>query len=372
MPAGKSRAAEIAIVRPAQPRTGYQAVAGATERRLPGALEVPLEQVAADLTQPRRDWQHGEGERRLEELTGSIREFGVLQPLVVREEGTLEDGRQRYVIIAGGRRYMAAQRAGLAAVPVVVRGAEPQRARVLQLIENLQRQDLSPLDEARAYQELMDLEGLSPPALAARLHISAQHVRDRLRVLADQVLADAVARGQISATAARDIMQLPDEEVEAFRKRVRGGERLQTNDVASARARLIAAGIINPRRKAPRPLVSSVGPKLATDPPLQTSAHEASPMSLISTSAVSDAEPLWQGSLPRGMPMSETAPNALPQLVQTVDVGPEPQDLARSLLRDLQEGRRRDVLRILEVGAEAGWTCSYLLALAREVDAKQR
>src|SRR6185437_3515206 len=198
------------------------------------------------------DWDHDDGRQRLQELADSIREFGLLQPLLVREEGTLPDGRQGYRIIAGARRRAAAERAGLTRRPVVVRGAEQARIRVLQLIENLQRQNLSWLDEARAYQELIDTETLTPPTLAARLHISAQHVRDRLRVLADQVLADAVERRQISATAARDIKQLPDEEVMAFRNRVLAGERLQTNDVAAARARLAAAGVINPKRKTAR------------------------------------------------------------------------------------------------------------------------
>lgn len=243
------RETEVAVVRPAQPRPTNQAVAGATERRLAGALEVPIEQVAPDVTQPRRNWARDDGERRLDELAASIREFGVLQPLLVREEGTIADGRQRYIIIAGGRRRAAAERAGQSTLPIVVRGDSGTRVRILQLLENLQRQELDPLDEARAFQELLDLESLSPPALAERLHISAQHVRDRLRVLADQVLADAVERRQISATAAREISKLPNDEVMAFRTRVQAGERLQTNDVAAARARLEAAGIINPRRK---------------------------------------------------------------------------------------------------------------------------
>src|SRR6185437_13485999 len=195
--------------------------------------------------------------------------------LLVREEGTLPDGRQRYLIIAGARRRAAAERAGLGMVPVVVRGAEQARIRVLQLIENLQRQNLSWLDEARAYQELIDTETLTPPTLAARLHISAQHVRDRLRVLADQVLADAVERRQISATAARDIKQLPDEEVMAFRNRVLAGERLQTNDVAAARARLAAAGVINPRRKIPRDAEQPATPVVA--PALDPRAGESDP-----------------------------------------------------------------------------------------------
>jgi len=252
MSARNRREAEVAVVRPAQPRTTLHAVAGATERRLPGAMEVPIEQVSPDPGQPRQDWEHNGGARRLDELTESIREFGVMQPLVVREDGTISDGRQRYLIIAGGRRYAAARRAGLVTIPVVARSEESSRVRILQLVENLQRQDLSPIDEARAYQELIDLENLSPPTIAARLHLSAQHVRDRLRVLGDQVLADAVERRQISATAARDIMQLPDGEYMALRVRVLNGEAIQSSDVDTVRGRLSAAGVVNPRRKAAR------------------------------------------------------------------------------------------------------------------------
>jgi len=220
------------------------------ETRLAGAREVPIDQVVPDPKQPRQDWRHDDGEQRLDELAASIGEFGLLQPLLVREEGALEDGRTRYVIIAGGRRRAAAERAGRATISIVVRGDESERVRVLQLVENLQRQDLAPLDEVRAYQELLAIDHLSPQALADRLHISGQKVRDRLRLLADQVLADAVERRQISATAARDIMTLPCP---------------TTRSPASAtvswpvspcrvtilpwRARLAAAGIANPRRK---------------------------------------------------------------------------------------------------------------------------
>ena len=280
------RQAEIAVIRPAQPRATSEAMRGATERRLPGAMEVPIEQVVADPGQPRKDWAHDDGERRLAELADSIREFGIIQPLLVREEGTIADGRQQYVIIAGGRRHAAALRAGLTLVPVVIRGDEAARVRILQLLENLQRQSLSALDEARAYQELIDLEGLNPPGLAERLHVSAQHVRDRLRVLADQVLADAVERRQISNTAAREIMKLPDEEVQAFRTRVLAGERLQTNDVAAARARLAAAGVINPRRKVGRP---AEGPATAPgdDPSVvETAAPGTEPTAPEQTTAV--------------------------------------------------------------------------------------
>lgn len=235
---------QLRAVTQARPET-Y--ASGAVVRRLEGALEVPLAQILPDAHQPRQDWAHDDGERRLEELAASIREFGVLQPLVVREEGALPDGRARYVVIAGGRRRAAAERAGLEMVPVVVRGDEGTRVRVLQLLENLQRQSLSPLDEARAYQELLDLEGLTPRQVAARVHVSDQHVRNRLRLLADQVISDAVERRQVTVEAARILQQLPDDEVLGLKERIAAGERLRKADLMTVRERLRANGVLNPR-----------------------------------------------------------------------------------------------------------------------------
>ena len=380
MPGHKSRQQEIAVVRPAQPRSSYAAVAGATERRLVGAMEVPLEQVVPDPEQPRRNWEHDEGQQRLQELADSIKEFGLLQPLLVREEGTLPDGRQRYMIIAGARRRAAAEMAGLAMLPVVVRGDEQARIRILQLIENLQRQNLSWLDEARAYQELMDSEGMTPPALAAQLHISAQHVRDRLRVLADQVLADAVERRQISATAARDIKQLPDEEVMAFRARILAGERLQTNDVAVARARLAAEGKINPRRKIAREPAGSLsatapeaqsGPGTIGEPEKQTPFVSAGlgagvtvplngQMATVTESPVEQqsireaeeqlrSERLMEGATGDGIPA--LAGNELDELYVE----------ARGLIAGLSVSDRQRFGRLLEIANLLGWSNANVL-----------
>src|SRR6266480_2550247 len=101
----------------------------AMQKVIPGALLVPIDRVQRDPAQPRRDWTHGEGRQRLEELTQSVREFGLLQPLLVRQEG------ERYVVIAGGRRLVAARRAGLTEVPVVVHHADSATVRILQLLE---------------------------------------------------------------------------------------------------------------------------------------------------------------------------------------------------------------------------------------------
>jgi len=228
--------------RPAPPAS-VRAQADA-EKSLAGALSVAIEQVVPDPGQPRRAMDPP----RLAALAASITREGILQPLVVRTAGYLEDGRTRYMVVTGGRRYAAAVQAGLTRLPVVVRESEGAALRALQLTENLQREDLSEMDQARAYKELMDLDDLSPREVAERLHISDQHVRERLRVLADPVLAPAVAQAQISATTARDILKLPEQEQETLRTRVERGERIQLSDVDQVREQVRATGQSAPRR----------------------------------------------------------------------------------------------------------------------------
>ncbi len=216
---------------------------------LPGAFEIAIEQVVPDPDQPRRDWGHSDGETRLQQLAASIRQFGILQPLLVRPDGKLPDGRPRFIIINGGRRRAAAEVAGVLSLPILVRGAEGTRLRIMQLIENLQRQDLSPLDEARAYQEIIDAEGFTANVLAERLAISSQMVRERLRLLQDDVVADALAGGQIILTVARAIQQFPPAVSASLKERLARGETVTTTDIEMLRIRMTANGIINPRRK---------------------------------------------------------------------------------------------------------------------------
>lgn len=215
-------------------------------RTLPGAMSIPIEQIAPDPDQPRRAMD----DEGLRALAASLMEYGVLQPLLVREAGYLADERARYRIIAGGRRYAAALLAGLARLPVVVKDTEGAALRVTQLVENVQRQDLTPLDEARAFQELMDAEALSAEGLGKRLHISGQQVRTRLQLLSDQVIADAVQRAQIPPTVAREIIRLPDTEEKAeVRAQVEAGQRVTHNDLREIKERHAAAGVANPRSK---------------------------------------------------------------------------------------------------------------------------
>jgi ParB family chromosome partitioning protein len=249
LPEEAARKRGMSVLRAPQQRVSQRAGMASEERALPGAMEIPIERVLADPEQPRRDWGHDNGERHLEELAASIREFGIIQPLLVREGTIRADGVQEFIVIAGGRRRAAAERAGLATVPVLIRGDEGVRVRVLQLLENLQRQQLSPMDEARAFQELIDIEGLTPPALAGRLKLSDQLIRDRLRLLTNQVVADALERRQLNMTAARSLQQLPEDQIEHFKERLQRGEEVRHAEIEAHRQRLIAAGVINPRFK---------------------------------------------------------------------------------------------------------------------------
>ncbi|MEK6608483.1 MAG: ParB/RepB/Spo0J family partition protein, partial [Myxococcota bacterium] len=124
-------------------------------------LHCPVDEIRPAPDQPRRRFS----DDGLASLAATIREHGVVQPLLVRRER----GRDGFVIIAGERRWRAAQRAGLREVPIVVKEAAPREAFELALIENLQREDLDPLEEAEAFSRLASEHGLSQDAISARV-----------------------------------------------------------------------------------------------------------------------------------------------------------------------------------------------------------
>ncbi len=247
MPKVKFTPPTFGTAQPGRPNASEQATADVQRpRALVNALAVPIDQIVPDPDQPR---QHLD-DTHLDELAASLRVYGVLQPLLVREDGRLPDGRDRYRIIAGGRRYAAALRAGLDRLPVVVKDTEGALLRLTQLVENIQRQDLAPMDEARAFKELMDAGNIKTVSdLATRLHLSDQTVSDRLLLLSDQPIGDAVERGQIGTAVARDILRAADEPQAALRARVAAGEQLTKATVKEARVQATAAGITNERAK---------------------------------------------------------------------------------------------------------------------------
>jgi ParB family chromosome partitioning protein len=167
------------------------------------ADQIPLEELRPNPFQPRQAMD----EETLEELAASIKENGLLQPVVVR--GT-EDG--AWQVVAGERRYRAVQELGWTHVPVVVRDVDDRTMLVLALIENLQREDLSPLDEANAYTRLVNEFGLTQAQVAERVGRDRSTVTNTIRLLALPVpVRELLARGKISAGHARALLGLSDE-----------------------------------------------------------------------------------------------------------------------------------------------------------------
>jgi len=169
-----------------------------------GIRRLPVEFIIANRQNPRRDFDPGQ----LEELTSSIREKGVMQPLLVRP--SVGDPNV-FEIIAGERRWRAAQKAGLHDVPVIVREVDDKEALELAIIENVQRADLNPLEEAQGYGQLMEQFDYTQQDLAQVIGKSRSHVANTLRLLRlPQDVRDMLSRGELTAGHARTLITAED------------------------------------------------------------------------------------------------------------------------------------------------------------------
>ncbi len=187
--------AEAALVATASAPTG--APVGTT-----GLMLLPVAQIEPHPDQPRRHFD----EAALDELAASIAARGVIQPVVVRPLGD-----HRYQLVAGERRWRAAQRARVHEIPALVRQLDDREVTALALIENLQREDLNPVEEARAYQKLAERDGLTQQEIATFVDKSRSHVANIMRLLGlpDEVLG-MVERAELSMGHARALATLPD------------------------------------------------------------------------------------------------------------------------------------------------------------------
>ena len=167
-----------------------------------GPRGLPLDLVQRNPGQPRKHFNESE----LTELANSIRAHGVLQPILVRP---IPGG--RYEIVAGERRWRAAQRAGLHAIPAVVRELDEVEVLEIAIIENVQRTDLNPIEEAQGFQALMDRFGRTQQDIADVVGKSRPHIANMLRLLAlPEELQDMVRDGRLTAGHARAILTAPD------------------------------------------------------------------------------------------------------------------------------------------------------------------
>lgn len=164
---------------------------------------LPITSIVTNPDQPRKNFD----ETQLSELSDSIKQNGVLQPILVRKKG------DKYEIVAGERRYQASKLAGLKEIPAIVREIDDAEVFQLALIENLQRSDLTPIEEARGYRQLLDTKGLTQEGLAKILSKSRSAIANTLRLMdLPQEVQDMMEEGQITAGHARAILAVSTEE----------------------------------------------------------------------------------------------------------------------------------------------------------------
>ena len=225
-----------------------------------GVMALPIEKVEPRADQPRKDFDP----QSLSEMAESIRKYGIIQPISVRK---LDDG--YYQIIAGERRWRAAREAGLLEVPVRVLEADDRRATEMALVENLQREDLNPIEEAQGYKTLMDEYALTQEEAAERVGKARPTVANALRLLnLTPGVLELVSKGLLSAGHARALLSLRNAELQlgAAQQTVSRGFSVRQTEVLAARllraepAPTPTAGIaVDYRKEAEKMLSESLG-----------------------------------------------------------------------------------------------------------------
>lgn len=177
----------------------------AEKERRDEVKELPVEAIDASPYQPRTVFD----DKRIDELCQTIQTHGIIQPIVVRKK----DG--RYELIAGERRLRAVKKMGLEKIPAIIRIMNDTQAASVSLIENLQREGLSPIEEAIAYKKLIEIHGLTQESLAQRLGKGQSTIANKLRLLhLAKEAQDALLAGKITERHARALLSLPKEEIQ--------------------------------------------------------------------------------------------------------------------------------------------------------------
>ena len=168
-------------------------------------LELPIEFIGANPEQPRKAFNDNE----LAELCDSIKEFGIIQPIIVKK-----DSRGLYILIAGERRLRAAVMAGLKKVPAIIREADGKETALLALVENVQRQNLNFIEEAVAYKRLMEDHGLTQSEISRRVGKQQSTISNKIRILSlPPDIQMVLAENQLSERHARALLKVTDEKV---------------------------------------------------------------------------------------------------------------------------------------------------------------
>lgn len=236
-----------ALVSEAEYETGGSA---ASASNAASETKLPIEDIVPNPNQPRIHFN----ETELRELSESIQEHGVLQPLLVRKHGN------GYEIIAGERRYQASKLAGLEELPVIIKEVNDEEMLALALIENLQRSDLNPVEEAKGYRQLIDASGMTQEALSKAVSKSRSAITNSLRLLdLPEVVQQMIFEGKLTAGHARAILAVPYEDA-----RIRLAEKVVTEGLSvRATENLLRCFLPGETPKTPSPATPQSFKKLA-------------------------------------------------------------------------------------------------------------
>lgn len=224
---------------------GNENITSQSQKSQSGVTEIKLSEIRPNPNQPRKHFD----EEALQELANSIKLHGVIQPLVVNKES---DG---YMIIAGERRWRASQIAGLDTVPVVVKNYTEKQVKEISLIENLQREDLNPIEAARAIRQLMDEYKLTQETVAERIGKSRSNVANTLRLLSlSPDVIKLVENGKLSAGHAKTLVVIDDVALQVKLANSAASGKLSVRDIEKA-----VKNYTNPQRTTqPKPVEQSI------------------------------------------------------------------------------------------------------------------
>lgn len=213
-------------------------------------MEIRVDEIIPNRFQPRLTFNQTE----LKELSDSIKTHGIIQPLVLRRIG------DKYEIIAGERRHKAAMMAGLRTVPAVIMNIDDKKSAEVAVVENLQRSDLSAIEEAQSYKKLLDM-GLTQEELASKMGVAQPTIANKLRLLGlSKEVQDALLKNQISERHARSLLQIPDTSLQVIMLNRIITERLTVRQTDDEIGKILGRPVSTAQQQAPTPNIPPVMP----------------------------------------------------------------------------------------------------------------
>jgi len=225
---------------------GLEALIPIVDKNEENIQEIDINKIIANDKQPRKDFD----EAKLEELAESMKQHGVLQPVILRKKGSI------YELVAGERRWRAAAKAGLGKIPAVVKDLSDAEVMEIALIENLQREDLNPIEEAQAYKTLMEDFGLTQEELSKRVGKSRSQIANTVRLLnLDKELQDLVSQNRLTAGHARALLSIQDK-----KERINLAKKISDEELSVRETEQLAKKISAEKGRKKRKVLQEINP----------------------------------------------------------------------------------------------------------------